>query len=242
MDWTYFMKNWKDDDLEESFCVDGKRLVGFDKKKLEWLPLHTTMVTSLRDCYRKGDSLMERKRADSFLQHQEAGKKTKNQMGLLKMDDGGGKDYTPKPQEEIDESLYVYGKKGPQEPEPSVSDDRSSEYSTCQSNDSAESIGTSTEHSFDPESEISRVPKEVYMSKPLTTNAQDCDYYEKKMAREAEVKKQRVFNTGNRMAKPVWINDDRINHANHFVPRSSTELLLDHPLKNMVDSSINSGS
>ncbi|GJR53632.1 hypothetical protein Tco_1404153 [Tanacetum coccineum] len=38
-------------------------------------------------------------------------------------------DYTPKPQEEIDESLYVYGKKGPQEPEPSVSDDRSSEYS-----------------------------------------------------------------------------------------------------------------
>ncbi|GJZ79789.1 hypothetical protein Tco_0644626 [Tanacetum coccineum] len=42
------------------------------------------------------------------------------------------KDYTPKPQEEIDESLYVYGKRGPQEPEPSVSDDRSSEYSTCQ--------------------------------------------------------------------------------------------------------------
>ncbi|GJV83047.1 hypothetical protein Tco_1522945 [Tanacetum coccineum] len=45
-------------------------------------------------------------------------------------------DYTPTPQEEIDESLYVYGKKGPQEPEPSVSDDRSSEYSTYQSNDS----------------------------------------------------------------------------------------------------------
>ncbi|GJU22953.1 ribonuclease H-like domain-containing protein [Tanacetum coccineum] len=60
-------------------------------------------------------------------------------------------DYTPKPQEEIDESLYVYGKKGPQEPEPSVSDDRSSEYSTCQSNDNAGSIGTSSEHSVDPE-------------------------------------------------------------------------------------------
>ncbi|GKF59989.1 hypothetical protein Tco_0176775, partial [Tanacetum coccineum] len=37
------------------------------------------------------------------------------------------RDYTPIPQEEIDESLYVYGKKGPQEPEPNVSDDRSSE-------------------------------------------------------------------------------------------------------------------
>ncbi|GJS71526.1 hypothetical protein Tco_0704367 [Tanacetum coccineum] len=79
-------------------------------------------------------------------------------------------DYTPSPQDEIDESLYVYGKKGPQEPEPSVSDDRSSEFSTCQSNDSAGSIGTSSEHSVDLESEISRVPLEVYVSTPITTN------------------------------------------------------------------------
>ncbi|GKF89814.1 hypothetical protein Tco_0263777, partial [Tanacetum coccineum] len=79
-------------------------------------------------------------------------------------------DYTPKPQEEIDESLYVYGKKGPQEPEPSVSDDRSSEYSTYQSNDSTGFIGTSSVHSVDLESEISRVPQEVYVSKPTTTN------------------------------------------------------------------------
>ncbi|GJZ48226.1 hypothetical protein Tco_0602058 [Tanacetum coccineum] len=50
-------------------------------------------------------------------------------------------DYTPKPQEEIDESLYVYG-----------------------------SIGTSSEHSVDLESEILRVPQEVYVSKPITTN------------------------------------------------------------------------
>ncbi|GKF88975.1 hypothetical protein Tco_0262938 [Tanacetum coccineum] len=63
-----------------------------------------------------------------------------------------------------------YGKKGPQEPEPNVSDDRSSEHSTCQSNDSAGSIGTSSEHSVDPESEISSVPREVYMSTPITTN------------------------------------------------------------------------
>ncbi|GJT45492.1 putative ribonuclease H-like domain-containing protein [Tanacetum coccineum] len=46
---------------------------------------------------------------------------------------------------------------GPQEPEPNVSDDRSSEYSTCQSNDSAGSIGTSSEHSVDPDLEISSV-------------------------------------------------------------------------------------
>ncbi|GJW44680.1 putative ribonuclease H-like domain-containing protein [Tanacetum coccineum] len=39
------------------------------------------------------------------------------------------------------------------------------------------------------------------------------------MAREAELKKQRVFNTGNGVAKPVWNNAHRVNHANHFVPR-----------------------
>ncbi|GJU10429.1 retrovirus-related pol polyprotein from transposon TNT 1-94 [Tanacetum coccineum] len=121
-------------------------------------------------------------------------------------------------------------KGGPQEPEPNVSDDRSSEYSTCQSNDSARSIGTSFEHTVDLESEISRVPSEVQPIKDQATpkvnrknwNAlkerelgegysfikkkffvygslshliKDCDYYEKKMAKEAEVKKQRVCNT-----------------------------------------------
>ncbi|GJX66470.1 ribonuclease H-like domain-containing protein [Tanacetum coccineum] len=217
-------------------------------------------------------------------------------------------DYTPIPQEEIDESLYVYGKKGPQELEPNVSDDRSSEYSTCQSNDSAGSIGTSSEHSVDPESEISSVPPEVYVSTPITTNEKgvsdpkskevepscvshiktprqpikdqatpkvnrknwnammerelgegysftkkkcfvcgslshlikDCDYYEKKMAREAEFKKQRVFNTGNGVAKPVWTNANRVNHANKFVPRS-VQLNAGRPNINSVRPNINTG-
>ncbi|GKB81414.1 ribonuclease H-like domain-containing protein, partial [Tanacetum coccineum] len=93
--------------------------------------------------------------------------KTNDVKGVLHPLSG---DYTPTPQEEIDESLYVYGKKGSQEPEPNVSDDRSSEYSTCQSNDSAGSIGTSSEHSVDPEYEISSVTPEVYVSTPITTN------------------------------------------------------------------------
>ncbi|GJX10618.1 hypothetical protein Tco_0200477 [Tanacetum coccineum] len=180
-------------------------------------------------------------------------------------------DYTPKPQEEIDDSFYVYGKKGPQEPEPSVSDDRSSEYSTCQSNDSEGSIGTSSEHSVDPESENSSVPQEVYVSKPVTTNEKgvsapkskevepscvihiksprqpikdqehpNFDYHEKKMAREAELNKQRVVNTGNGVARPVWTNADRINHANKFVPRP-VQLNAGRPNINSVRPNINSG-
>ncbi|GJT39139.1 putative ribonuclease H-like domain-containing protein [Tanacetum coccineum] len=194
-------------------------------------------------------------------------------------------DYTPKPQEEIDDSLYVYGKKGPQKPEISDSDDNSTEHSTCQSNDSEGSFGNPSEHSSESESESISVPNEMSTSKSVTTNEKvvseskevepscathvktprqqmknqgtsevkgknwnkmmerelgegysfikkkcfvcgslshlikDCDYYEKKMAREAELKKQRVFNTGNGVAKPVWNNAHRVNHANHFVPR-----------------------
>ncbi|GJT10204.1 putative ribonuclease H-like domain-containing protein [Tanacetum coccineum] len=196
-------------------------------------------------------------------------------------------DYTPKPKEEIDDSLYVYGKKGPQKPEISDSNDNSTEYSTCQSNDSEGSCGNPSEHSSKSESESISVPKEMSTSKSVTTNEKvmsepkstevepncvtyvktprqqmknqetpkvnrknwnemmerelgegysfikkkcfvygslshlikDCDFYEKKMAREAELKKQRVFNTGNGVAKPVWNNVNRVNHANHFVPR-----------------------
>ncbi|GJZ26964.1 hypothetical protein Tco_0571217 [Tanacetum coccineum] len=195
-------------------------------------------------------------------------------------------DYTPKPQEEIDDSLYVYGKKGPQKPEISVSDDNSSEHSTCQSNDSEGSCGNTSEHSFETESESLSEPNEMSKSRLEVTNEKDvscskskevepscvshiktprqplknkethkvnrknwndmmerelgegysftkkkcfvcgslshlikdCDYYEKKMAREAEVK--RVVNTGNGVAKPVWTNANRVNHANKFVPRS----------------------
>ncbi|GKD31830.1 hypothetical protein Tco_1242608, partial [Tanacetum coccineum] len=62
--------------------------------------------------------------------------------------------------------------------------------------------------------------KKCFVCGSLSHLIKDCDYYEKKVAREAAPKKQKVFNTGNRVTKPVWNNADRINHANHFVPRS----------------------
>ncbi|GJY64677.1 putative ribonuclease H-like domain-containing protein [Tanacetum coccineum] len=76
-------------------------------------------------------------------------------------------DYTPKPQEEIDDSLYVYGKKGPQKPEISDSDDNSTEHSTCQSNDSEGSCGNTSEHSFESESESISVPNEMSTSRSI---------------------------------------------------------------------------
>ncbi|GKD91742.1 hypothetical protein Tco_1367249, partial [Tanacetum coccineum] len=190
----------------------------------------------------------------------------------------------------------------PQKPEISVSDDTSSEHSTCQSNDSEGSCGNTSEHSFETESESLSVPNEMSKSRLEITNEKvvsefqevepscakhiktprqplkdkeshkvnrknwndmmerelgegysftkkkcfvcsslshlikDCDYYEKKLAREAEVK--RLVSFGNRVAKPVWTTANRVNHANKLVSRS-VQLNTDRTNINSVRPKIN---
>ncbi|GJZ18419.1 hypothetical protein Tco_0554542 [Tanacetum coccineum] len=169
-------------------------------------------------------------------------------------------DYTPTPQEEIDESLYVYV---PQEVyvstpittnEKGVSAPKSKEVEpSCVSH-----IKTPRQPIKDQETpKVNRknwnammerelgegysfTKKKCFVCGSLSHLIKDCDYYEKKMAREAEVKKQRVFNTGNMVAKPVWTNTDRINHANQFVPRP-VQLNTGRPNINSVRSNINTG-
>ncbi|GKC41199.1 hypothetical protein Tco_1058921, partial [Tanacetum coccineum] len=50
----------------------------------------------------------------------------------------------------------------------------------------------------------------------------------------------RVFNTGNGVAKPVWTNANRVNHANQFVPRP-VQLKTGRPNINYVRTNINTG-
>ncbi|GJR15736.1 ribonuclease H-like domain-containing protein [Tanacetum coccineum] len=106
------------------------------------------------------------------------------------------------------------------------------------------------------------IKKKCFVCGSLSNLIRDCDFYEKKMAREAELKKQRVFNTGNGVAKPVWNNVNRVNHANPTLSTSYTGSFnintvkakqsintsnsnsfspvrpQDHPLKNMEDRGI----
>ncbi|GJS25393.1 hypothetical protein Tco_0454025 [Tanacetum coccineum] len=227
-------------------------------------------------------------------------------------------DYTPREQEDIDDSLYEYGKHGPQPKSPSptesnassivfsicpsndsdgelgtVSNANSTVYSSCQSNDSDGEQGTVSDHSVhdDPTNTPSmfffsieqvtivtqktqpqvpeplqtvdpscaqhvktpRQPTKTPVTPPpipsynrqnwnqrmerefgagssferkpcfvcgsLSHLIKDCDYYEKKMAREAAIKRRRVVNTNDRQATPAWNNTNRINKANQFTPR-----------------------
>ncbi|GKC08950.1 putative ribonuclease H-like domain-containing protein [Tanacetum coccineum] len=203
-------------------------------------------------------------------------------------------DYTPREQEDIDDSLYEYGKYGPQpqSPSPTVSDASSTHYSTCQSNDSDGELGTVSDHSVNDDPIHDHIPipsieqvtiatqkTQPQMPKPTQTvdpscaqhvkslrqpirtpvnsspipsnNRQnwnqrmerdlgagysferkpcfvcgslshlikDCDYYEKKMAREAALKSKRVVHADVRQATPAWTNTNRVNKANQFTPR-----------------------
>ncbi|GJZ62623.1 ribonuclease H-like domain-containing protein [Tanacetum coccineum] len=84
------------------------------------------------------------------------------------------------------------------------------------------------------------IKKKCFVCGSLSHLIRDCDFYEKKMARRAELKKQRVFNTGNGLAKPVWNNENRVNHANHFVPRP-VQLNVVRPNSNFVRPNVNTG-
>ncbi|GKE75964.1 hypothetical protein Tco_1542084 [Tanacetum coccineum] len=142
-------------------------------------------------------------------------------------------DYTPREQEDIDDSLYEYGKYGPQPQSPSptvsnassivfsicpsndsneelgaVSDASSTHYSTCQSNDSDGELGTVTDNSVHDDSTnatylgagYSFERKPCFVCGSLSHLIKDCDYYEKKMAREAALKSKRVVHADVRQA------------------------------------------
>ncbi|GJZ19583.1 hypothetical protein Tco_0556173 [Tanacetum coccineum] len=180
-----------------------------------------------------------KKRRDSFYQHQEAGKQEKNQMGLLTMDDGIVNWGEHTEDEETNHALMAISSssEGPQEPEPNVSDDRSVNC-TVKTKTSCGSMNAMMERELGEGYSFTK--KKCFVCGSLSHLIKDCDYYEKKMAREAEFKKQRVFNTGNGVAKPVWTNANRVNHANQFVPRS-VQLNAGRPNINSVRPNINTG-
>ncbi|GKG06784.1 hypothetical protein Tco_0329753 [Tanacetum coccineum] len=61
--------------------------------------------------------------------------------------------------------------------------------------------------------------KPCFVCGSLSHLIKDCDYYEKKMAREAVLKSKRVVHADVRQATPVWTNTNRVNKANQFTPR-----------------------
>ncbi|GJU87040.1 putative ribonuclease H-like domain-containing protein [Tanacetum coccineum] len=94
-------------------------------------------------------------------------------------------------------------------------------YSTCQSNAVFGEPGTNWNQRIqrDLGAGFSFERKPCFVCGSLSHLIKNCDYYEKKMAREAALKSKRVVNTNDRQATPAWNNTNRINKANQFTPR-----------------------
>ncbi|GJY85244.1 ribonuclease H-like domain-containing protein, partial [Tanacetum coccineum] len=181
------------------------------------------------------------------------------------------------PDKEIDDSLFSYG---PKQSKPSESDARSSDFNSCESNCSEETLESMPEPVVN-EPKVVTQPKvwsDVFMRsnkksisddlnsvslptkeqetpsfafintvkvvkllrqtvKEQTTCSQifshlirDCDFHEKRMAKQAELNKRMCKGTGQRENRPVWNNVQRVNHQNQFVPTADTNRMAEFKL------------
>ncbi|GJW29317.1 putative ribonuclease H-like domain-containing protein [Tanacetum coccineum] len=157
-------------------------------------------------------------------------------------------DYTPTPQEDIDDSLEgSFGSPSEHsfesESEPISVQNEISTFKPVEINETVVSKSTPTDNAM-MERELregySFTKKKCFVYGSISHLIKDCDFYEKKMAREAALKRQRVVNTGSGVVKPVWTNANRVNHENHFVP-IPVQLNAVRPTINSVRSNLNTG-
>ncbi|GJV65043.1 hypothetical protein Tco_1475871 [Tanacetum coccineum] len=140
-------------------------------------------------------------------------------------------DYTPREQPDIDDSLYVPGKRGPQLPNADVSD-KTSEYSTCQSNDSDEASGTSSASSVEDEPISPNVPKDQPTQMPKPTQQTVLSFTSfASFAKHINATRQPSSSSDpSKVVKPHWnqrINGNSVEQRKCFVCGSLSHLIKD---------------
>ncbi|GJX58283.1 putative ribonuclease H-like domain-containing protein [Tanacetum coccineum] len=128
------------------------------------------------------------------------------------------------PDVEIDYSQFTYG---PKQSQPSESETQTSDFDTCESDCSVETH------------ELEKVKNQFTHSKNLTVDKKglgygftaracfvcgslshlirDCDFHEKRMAKQAELNNIMRMKSSQREIRPIWNNVKRVNHKNQFL-------------------------
>ncbi|GJR91755.1 ribonuclease H-like domain-containing protein [Tanacetum coccineum] len=75
-------------------------------------------------------------------------------------------------------------------------------------------------HSFATVNTIKHVKTPMETVKEKNTCSPNCDFHEKRMAKQVELNKQKGKGTGQGENRPVWNNVQRLNHQNKFVPKA----------------------
>ncbi|GJT46658.1 ribonuclease H-like domain-containing protein [Tanacetum coccineum] len=184
----------------------------------------------------------------------------------------------PGPDREVDDSMFTYG---PKQSKTSESDTQTSNFDSCESNSSVETLeyvpepvvvepkvvsqpkvwsdapiieeyesdsddeyhvktpreSVKEQNTYSPSPKADKRDWNGLMSKRLglgygfTKKAcfvcgsfshliRDCDFHEKRMAKQVELNKKKGKGTGQGENRPVWNNVQRLNHQNKFVPKA----------------------
>ncbi|GJZ66175.1 hypothetical protein Tco_0622871 [Tanacetum coccineum] len=110
---------------------------------------------------------------------------------------------------EDNESKFTYG---PNQSKTSEYDAKTSDFASCESNSSVETL------EYVPK--LAGNVKEQMQCRDFYHLIRDCDFHEKRMAKQVELNKQKGKGTGQGENRPVWNNVQRLNHQNKFVPKA----------------------
>ncbi|GKC81317.1 hypothetical protein Tco_1137034, partial [Tanacetum coccineum] len=130
------------------------------------------------------------------------------------------------PDIKVDYSQFTYG---PKQTQPSESESQTSEFDTY-SEDEYVSIPTKEQEtpSFAYQNKNPRVDKKglvygftaraCFVCGSLSHLIRDCDFHEKRMAKQAELNNSMRMKSSQREIRPIWNNVQRVNNKNQFVP------------------------
>ncbi|GJQ96586.1 hypothetical protein Tco_0007725 [Tanacetum coccineum] len=112
----------------------------------------------------------------------------------------------PKSDFGIDESKFTYG---PKQSKTSESDAKTSDFASCESNSSVETLESVPKPAVNEPKAVSK-PK-VWSNAPIIEEYEldNCDFHEKRMAKQVELNKQKGKGTGQGENRPIWNNVQR---------------------------------